>query len=135
MASDYPIHLKEFSGAILFDACDVEAIQKMEIRDDDTWVLSFPRSGNFTIQRHSNAQPTALKARRTICHISTTELHREDWLELCHLTLNAPIATKVVCFSRLLKYLRSLYSKQCGPGSDCSDRSSLFWVHDVCFFT
>ena len=39
------------------------------------------------------------------------------------LTLNAPIVTKVVCFSRLLKCLRSIY------------RSSLFWVHAVCFFT
>ena len=39
------------------------------------------------------------------------------------LTLNAPIATKVVCFSLLLKCLRSLYGKQCGPRSD---RSSLF---------
>ena len=29
------------------------------------------------------------------------------------LTLNAPMATKVVCFSRLLKCLRSLYGKQC----------------------
>ena len=36
------------------------------------------------------------------------------------LTLNAPIATKVVCFCRLLKCLRSLYGKQCGPRSDCS---------------
>ena len=36
------------------------------------------------------------------------------------LTLNAPTATKVVCFSRLLKCLRSLYGKQCGPRSDCS---------------
>ena len=43
------------------------------------------------------------------------------------LTLNAPIATKVVCFSRLLKCLRSLYGKQCGPRSDCSYRSRLFW--------
>ena len=51
------------------------------------------------------------------------------------LTLNAPIATKVVCFSRLLKCLRSLYGKQCGPTSDCSYRSSLFWVHAVCFYT
>ena len=51
------------------------------------------------------------------------------------LTLNAPIATKVVCFSRLLKCLRSLYGKQCGPRSDCSYRSSLFWVHTVCFYT
>ena len=31
------------------------------------------------------------------------------------LTLNAPIATKVVCFSRLLKCLRSLYGKQLDP--------------------
>ena len=31
------------------------------------------------------------------------------------LTLNTPIATKVVCFSRLLKCLKSLYCKQCGP--------------------
>ena len=34
------------------------------------------------------------------------------------LTLNAPIASNVVCFSRLLKCLRSLYGKQCGPRSD-----------------
>ena len=51
------------------------------------------------------------------------------------LTLKAPIATKVVCFSRLLKCLRSLFGKQCGPRSDCSYRSSLFWVHAVCFYT
>ena len=50
------------------------------------------------------------------------------------LTLNLPIATKVVCFSRLLKCLRSLYGEQCGPRSDCSYRSSLFWVHSVCFY-
>ena len=51
------------------------------------------------------------------------------------ITLNAPIETKVVCFSRLLKCLRSLYGKQCGPRSDCSYRSSLFWVHAVRFDT
>ena len=51
------------------------------------------------------------------------------------LALNVPIATKVVCFSRLLKCLRSLYGKQCGPRSDCSYMSSLFWVHTVCFYT
>ena len=51
------------------------------------------------------------------------------------LTLNAPIATEVVCFSRLLKCLRSLYGKQCGPRSDCSYRSSLIWVYTVCFYT
>ena len=35
------------------------------------------------------------------------------------LTLNVPIAIKVVCFSCLLKCLRSLYGKQYGPRSDC----------------
>ena len=51
------------------------------------------------------------------------------------LTLNSPIPTKVACFSRLLKCLRSLYGKQCGIRSDCSFRSSLIWVHTVCFYT
>ena len=41
----------------------------------------------------------------------------------------ALIATNIVCFSCLLKCLISLYGKQCGPRSDCSYRSSLFWVH------
>ena len=50
------------------------------------------------------------------------------------LTLYAPISTNVVCFSRLLKCLRSLYGKQCGPRSDCSYRSSLFSVHAICFY-
>ena len=50
------------------------------------------------------------------------------------LTLTAPIATKVVCFSRLLKCFRSIYGKQCGPRSNCSHRSSLFWVHAVSFY-
>ena len=35
----------------------------------------------------------------------------------------APIPTKVVCFSRLLNCLGSLYDKQCGPRSDFSYRS------------
>ena len=51
------------------------------------------------------------------------------------LTLNAPIARKVICFSHLLKCLRSLYCKQCGSRPDCSYWSSLFWVHGVCFYT
>ena len=49
-----------------------------------------------------------------------------------NITPNAPITTKVVCFSRLLKCLRSLYGKQCIPRSY---RSSLFRVHAVCFYT
>ena len=39
------------------------------------------------------------------------------------LTLKAPIAKKVICFFRLLKCLRSIYGKQCGPRSDCSYRA------------
>ena len=54
-------------------------------------------------------------------------------VHLPYLTLNAPISTKVVCFSRLLKCLKSLYGNQCGPRTDCY-RSSLFWVHTVCFY-
>ena len=45
------------------------------------------------------------------------------------------ITTKVICFSRLLKFVRSLYGKKCGPRLDCSYRSSLFWVHAVCLYT
>ena len=56
-------------------------------------------------------------------------------MSLQRLTLKAPIATKVICFSRLLKFLRSLYGKQCGLRSDCSYRSSLIWVQAVCFYT
>ena len=47
------------------------------------------------------------------------------------LTLNEPIATKVVCFSRLLKCLRGLYGKSVDPdqtaplGAVCSG-SKLF---------
>ena len=44
----------------------------------------------------------------------------ETHLKVLHSALNAPIATKVICFSRLLKCLRSLCAKQCGPRSDCS---------------
>ena len=55
------------------------------------------------------------------------------WLEnVVRLTFNAPITTKVVCFSRLLKCLRSLYGKQCGidataPGAVCSGSTVCFY--------
>ena len=54
---------------------------------------------------------------------------------LAYFTLKAPIATKVVCLSRLPKCLRSIYGRKCGPRPDCSYRSSLFWVFAVCFYT
>ena len=44
------------------------------------------------------------------------------------LTLNAPTTTKVVCFSGLLKCLRSLYGKQCGPRSGF-ESSQIFNLH------
>ena len=51
---------------------------------------------------------------------------------LAYLTLKAPIATKVVCLSRLPKCLRSIYGRKCGPRPDCSYRSSLFPIGAVC---
>ena len=39
-----------------------------------------------------------------------------------------PIATKVVCFSRLLKCLRSLYGKQCGPRSGSTLFASILYL-------
>ena len=71
--------------------------------------------------------------------LGTQKNHLYKWVILSTqnkcLTLKAPIPTKVICFSRLLKCLRSLYGKQFGPRSDCSYRSSLFWVHTICFYT
>ena len=78
---------------------------------------------------------------RCILIITKTSYHINETLPCSieqfnpFLTLNPPIATKGVSFSRLLKCLRSLYGKQCGPRTDCSYSSSLFWVHAVCFYT
>ena len=79
-------------------------------------------------QRHSSACTSAQSDHCHCCSLVVSKFTFE------FLTLNAPIATKVICFSRLLKCLRSLYGKQCRPRSDCSYRSSLFWVHAVCFY-
>ena len=58
-----------------------------------------------------------------LLEFSKKEHKGEDVLKMNprgQVSIKAPIATKVVCFSRLLKCLRSLYGKQCGPSSDCS---------------
>ena len=54
---------------------------------------------------------------KEVLHITICSMRRVK-------TLKVPIATKVVCFSCLLKCLRSLFGKQCGPRS-CSG-STLF---------
>ena len=60
-------------------------------------------------------------------HFETLQICRR----VCGLTLNAPIVTKVICFSRLLKCLRNLYGKSVDPdqtapiGAVCSG-STLF---------
>ena len=72
--------------------------------------------------------------KHVVC-LPTIDLFKEVAGRLQRLTLNAPITTTVVCFSRLLKCLRSHYGKQCGPRSDFTYRSSLFWVRTVCFYT
>ena len=70
-----------------------------------------------------------------VIHLATDDSNKvfQSYLVL-KLALKEPITTKVVCFSCLLKCLRNLYDKQCGPRSDCSHRSSLIWVHPVCFY-
>ena len=77
------------------------------------------------------------RATQKILLYSNNFLHKklktEEVMEA--LTLKVQITTKVICFSCLLKCLRSLYVKQCGLRSDCSYRSSLFWVQAVCFYT
>ena len=84
---------------------------------------------------HSNTMLWALKQCRPIISGVNIDLHWNDKVKKHVKIYFVPIATKVVCFSHLLKCLRSLYGKQCGPRSDCSCRSSLFWVHTVCFYT
>ena len=82
-------------------------------------MLGFRILGHITIPyvRFEPATP-----RSQVKHFTTEPLHSSLH---CLLTHNASIAIKVVCFSCLLKCLRSLYGKQCGPRSDCSYRSSL----------
>ena len=58
------------------------------------------------------------------------------WLEnVVRLTFNAPISTKVVCFSRLLKCLRSLYGKQCGIDQTAPKEQSVLGPHCLLLFS
>ena len=36
--------MKTYKGVVMYDN-EIEEIEKMDIRDDDVWVCSFPRSG------------------------------------------------------------------------------------------
>ena len=90
---------------------------------------------HFSITMTSHITHFKITMTSYFSHILISPTSLLSYISNRYLTLNAPIATKVVCFSRLLKCLRSLYGKQCGSRSDCSNRSSLFWVHAVCFCT
>ena len=86
------------------------------------WVIRDP---TFLHADNEDADHTGLMPRLiwvfTWCTATLLGLSRRGSVRTSsQLTLNAPIATKVVCFSRLPKCLRSLYGKQCGPRSDCS---------------
>ena len=63
----------------------------------------------------------------------------EDDYEVCGLTFKAPIATKVVCFfSSAEMFKKPLWQTvwtQVRLLLYISYRSSLFWVHAVCFYT
>ena len=41
---------KTYKGVVMYDN-EIEEIEKMDIRDDDVWVCSFPRSGNTQSNR------------------------------------------------------------------------------------
>ena len=94
------------------------------------------KSGIIDIRWVSDATHNHTTPTTNICYTTFSQFNNYNNIQPNkHLTLKAPIATNVVCFSRLLKYLRSLYNKQCRPRSDCSYRSSLVWIHAVCFDT
>ena len=86
-----------------------------EDRTCDTFVQKQPSNAHADM----SSMACSLNFGLRILVYASSQAHSS--LHIC-LTLNAPIAAKVVCFSRLLKCLRSLYGKQCGPRSDCSYR-------------
>ena len=45
---------KTYKGVVMYDN-EIEEIEKMDIRDDDVWVCSFPRSGNTQSNRRLKA--------------------------------------------------------------------------------
>ncbi|XP_052765710.1 amine sulfotransferase-like isoform X2 [Mya arenaria] len=44
------IPFRKYEGTSLFSTCEIEQIQDMTVRDDDVWVLSYPRSGTTVTQ-------------------------------------------------------------------------------------
>ena len=99
----------------------------IQIRMDVLPVLIWVQTVCKDHQQMTNSPLAGKELRQSVrqCNVKKKEIK----------TLNVPITTKVVCFCRLLKCLRSLFGKQCGPRSDCSYRSSLIWVLPVCFYT
>ena len=83
------------------------------------------------------------------CELSTTTCLKIPWkkfkellpvLSSRHLSLTLkmpgkPASENVVCLLNILANFSNLFlhtGKQCGPWSDCSEKSSLIWVHTVC---
>ena len=55
------------------------------------------------------------------------------WLTFYGLVLSRQSWLLSSALSHLLMFLGSIYCKQYGPRSDCSLRSTLIWIHSVCF--
>ena len=52
--------LRKYKDTNLFGNCNIDEIERMEVKEDDTWVLSFPRSGKincFTIKLRVHLRP------------------------------------------------------------------------------
>ena len=63
-------------------------------------------------ETHENNDNNHHRAETSFFFCGIFSLEQEETTNKIILTLNAPTATKVVCFSHLLKCLRSLYGKQ-----------------------
>jgi len=48
------VDIHQYKGTCIFAVCENEKIENMEVLDDDTWVLSFPRSGTYHLISISN---------------------------------------------------------------------------------
>ena len=73
----------------------------------------------FTVLHAVAKQPIKIAKKLLSALIFVVSMVTRNGFLMLFLTVNVPIASKVIYFSPLLKCLRSLYGKQCGPRSGC----------------
>ena len=75
--------------------------------------VCFVHCRRFTLALTRLMEPGSVHKDLIFSHNALLTVTKAVKRTLRELTLNAPITTKVVCFSGLLKCLRNLYGKQC----------------------